>query len=353
MSNNTYQILLNWDKGNPAAERMSAQLLKLEGYEKIDPQHPLGGPDQKKDIICYKHDRKYIAACYFPTGEQSFTLLKNKFNKDIEGVKKNEADGFIFITNQKITQVNREKFVEKHKFSIDIYHNERILTLLNAPAGYGIRLEYLNIPLSEEEQISFFSQQNSFIEQTLNVLNKTTNSILETMQKPSPPSEFYFPIAGINFSSRIAIEDIFAIQKAVLDQTQAKGFFYGFRTIDVWVGNTQGDKTFNPPTFEKVPQLTYELIKWWRDKYMEIVYSTEEEKISAIAAFHAKFLYIHPFVDGNGRAIRIITSIQCKDLLNKNIYFQKMDRKSYYNALELYDNNQITELNNLFRTLIK
>lgn len=353
MSNNAYSILLNWDKGTPDAERMCAQLLKLEGYEKIDPQHPLGGPDQKKDIVCYKHNKKYVAACYFPTGEHAFTVLQKKFNNDIEGVEQNKADGFIFITNQKITQKNREKLIEKHKFSIDIYHNERILTLLNAPTGYGIRLEYLNIPLSEEEQISFFSQQNSFIEQALDVLNKTTNSILETMQKPSFPSEFYFPIAGINFSSRISIEDIFAIQKAVLDQTQAKGFFYGFRTVNVWVGNTHGDNTLNPPTFEKVPQLTYELIKWWRDKYMEIVYSTEEEKISAIAAFHAKFLYIHPFVDGNGRTIRTITSIQCKDLLNKNVYFQTMNRQSYYKALELYDNNQTTELNNLLKTLIK
>lgn len=37
---NTYQIIINWDKGQPFSESMAAKLMDIEGFEGID--SPLG-----------------------------------------------------------------------------------------------------------------------------------------------------------------------------------------------------------------------------------------------------------------------------------------------------------------------
>ena len=62
---NTYQILINWDKGQAFAERMAAKIIGIEGYQEIDPQSPVGGPDGTKDIICYKEGEKFVVGCFF------------------------------------------------------------------------------------------------------------------------------------------------------------------------------------------------------------------------------------------------------------------------------------------------
>ncbi len=105
--NNTYQILLYWDKGATFAERMAAKLLRLEGYTEIDPQCPMGGPDGTKDILCTKDGRSFVVGCYFPSGQKDLAAIAKKFSDDYRGVAKNEADGFIFVTNQAIAPRER------------------------------------------------------------------------------------------------------------------------------------------------------------------------------------------------------------------------------------------------------
>src|SRR5665811_772581 len=104
--NNTYQILLNWDKGQPFAERMVAKILGIEGYADVDPQCPMGGPDGTKDIVCSKDGKKFIVGCYFPNGQKELSAITDKFSDDYKGVARNKADGFVFVTNQKITPVS-------------------------------------------------------------------------------------------------------------------------------------------------------------------------------------------------------------------------------------------------------
>ena len=48
----TTKLLDGWEYGQTPSERMCAELLKIEGYEEIQPQAPLGGPDGRKDILC-------------------------------------------------------------------------------------------------------------------------------------------------------------------------------------------------------------------------------------------------------------------------------------------------------------
>lgn len=103
-----------------------------------------------------ENDKKWIGSCYFPRGQKSFNETKKKFINDIQGVKLNKADGIVFVTNQELKLAEREDLEnKKNKCEIEIYHLERITTILNSPACYGIRLEFLDIEMTKEEQLSF------------------------------------------------------------------------------------------------------------------------------------------------------------------------------------------------------
>ncbi len=361
----TFQILINWDRGQAFSERMSAKILDLEGYKNIDPQSPMGGPDGTKDILCNKDGKKYIAGCYFPNGQKLDKDIREKINQDLVGAIKNNADGFIFLTNQKITPGERLALIAAAPCELEIFHQERICGVLDSPRGYGVRLEYLNIALSKEEQISFLNthinleQEFRDIKYSLNDLKKVTNHIvrLVTARDNNQHSATSLPISGVNFSSRLSIEDLLALQNVILIQTRQEDYtpFLGFRKIDVWIG-TPGtgieEADFIPPPPDAIPQLTEKLLLWWRELYETINDGSEEDKIFAISDFHERFLTIHPFMDGNGRVARSIVTLQFKDLLNRNVIFDKVEPSIYYYALQLARNGKSKDLVEIFSSLV-
>ena len=74
---NTEQELLSWRYGQTQAERLVAGILHVERFEDVDPQHPLGGPDGIKDVLCTRAGALWVAAAYFPTGPQTFSAIAN------------------------------------------------------------------------------------------------------------------------------------------------------------------------------------------------------------------------------------------------------------------------------------
>ncbi|HKR05088.1 MAG TPA: Fic family protein [Bacteroidia bacterium] len=363
---NTYQIIINWDKGQPFSERMSAKIIDIEGYQEIDAQSPIGGPDGTKDILCYKEGKKYVVGCHFPNGQKDFEEVQDKFNEDIKGVAKNNAQGFLFMTNQKITPSERIKLCQGHAQEITIYHGERVCSILDSPKGYGVRLEYLGIELSKAEQISFLSShldlKKNFeeIKSGLAELNKATTALAgHVYSRDTLNSKLStLPIAGVKFSSRLSIEDLLVLHKAIMQDTQKEKYhnLLGFRKIDVWIGNPGADKQdadFIPALPSEIPSLTFNLLNWWREEYMKVVYSSGDKKVSAIASFHEKFLSIHPFLDGNGRVARLLASIQFKDLLDKDVTFEKIERIDYYKALQIARSGNGQGLNDIFTALIR
>ncbi|MCL2362272.1 MAG: hypothetical protein FWC73_10720 [Defluviitaleaceae bacterium] len=154
----TWHRLLQWDKDSASAERLAAIILSNDGFSNIDPSHPLGGRDGKKDIIFTHNEIKWIAGVYFPRGEKSFKKIKDKFTADLEGVEANNASGIAFVTNQELSLSERQDLIEMNQnVEIEIYHLERISTILNTPKNYGVRLEFLDIEMTREEQLAFFA----------------------------------------------------------------------------------------------------------------------------------------------------------------------------------------------------
>lgn len=363
---NTFQILQIWDKGQAFSERMAAKILAVEDFEEIDPQSPMGGPDGTKDILCSKNGKDYVVGCYFASGQNSFVNIKEKFEGDLKGVKKHNADGFIFVTNQKITPSERTK-LSKQKHEVIIYHAERVCGILDSPKGYGIRLEYLEIELTKAEQLSFLNAQVNLKEEFRD-MRKTLDKLLKVTTKMA--GEVYekdkyqydaltsVPISGLQYSSRLSFEDLLSIHKIIIESSDFKeaNKFLGFRKLDVWIGNPGEAKNkadFIAPPPAEIPILLYDLLEWWRKEYMKVKYAEDDQKITAIAKFHERFLSIHPFLDGNGRVARAIASLQFKDLLDKEVQFERLNRKEYYDALQNARNGSDIEINNIFLSLIK
>ena len=74
---------------------------------------------------------------------------------------KNQADAFVFVTNQELSVSERKELMMLHlDYRIEVYHLERIVNILNAPSNYGVRLEFLDIEITPEEQLAYFAQRD-------------------------------------------------------------------------------------------------------------------------------------------------------------------------------------------------
>ncbi len=155
--NKTWHALTTWGQGSATFERLAGHVLRLDGFSSVDPSQPLGGADGLKDLLIERDGITWVVAAASWMESQDNSVIKAKFLSDFEGVKQNGAQGFVFITNQRLSVGFREKLkAEVDCDDIEIYHCERIAGILDSPAAYGIRLEYLDIQMTKEEQISFF-----------------------------------------------------------------------------------------------------------------------------------------------------------------------------------------------------
>ena len=142
----TWHRLREWTNGQAPSERLAAQILLEAGYSNLDPSHPLGGPDGKKDAICEKDGKKWLMAVYFPRGQKRFTEIKKKFLDDLKGVESNKVEGIAFVTNQEISVIERSDLEKtSKKISLDLFHLEKIVTVLDKPDMCSIRQQFLQI----------------------------------------------------------------------------------------------------------------------------------------------------------------------------------------------------------------
>jgi len=162
----TWNRLLNWSKGQKSSERLAAHVLRADGYKSIDPSHPLGGCDGIKDMVCVRNAQKWIGASYFPRGQQTFGKSADKFKRDLLGVAANHVDGIAFVTNQELRLGERKKLKKlAGQTEVELLHLERIASIIDSPQCYGIRLEFLDIEMSKEDQLAFIAYRDTMIAQ--------------------------------------------------------------------------------------------------------------------------------------------------------------------------------------------
>ncbi len=142
----TWHRLREWTKGQTQSERLAAQILIHEGFQNLDPGHPLGGRDGGKDAIAYRDGVRFVMAVYFPRGQQTSKDIVAKFQHDLAGASQNDAEGIAFVTNQELTLGERENLRETATpMALEFFHLERITAVLDTPGMAKTREQFLDI----------------------------------------------------------------------------------------------------------------------------------------------------------------------------------------------------------------
>lgn len=175
--------LTQWEGGATAAERMCADVLRLEGFQVVDPQSPLGGPDGGKDILCERDGLTFVAASHFPHQPISFARSKKKFSDDLAGALKHGRNAFIFMTNQQLAPTERaalERLAASKGKRCRIMHREHLRVILDSPQGYAVRFRHLRIGMTPEEQAAYFAASG---QSTATALTEQTRAIHRLAQR--------------------------------------------------------------------------------------------------------------------------------------------------------------------------
>lgn len=144
-SDETWFRLLAWTHGSGESERLAARIMLHEGYSRLDPSHPLGGPDGGKDAVMWRGDQKWIMAVYFPRDKQTYSEIQAKLVSDAAGVVANDAYGIVFVCNQELTLADRDRLKARVGVPCELYHLERLAAILDQPALVDLRRQYLYI----------------------------------------------------------------------------------------------------------------------------------------------------------------------------------------------------------------
>ncbi len=346
---------------------MCAGILTIEGFTAVDPQHPLGGPDGIKDVVCRRGITKFVAAAYFPTTHQTFASIKAKFQNDLTGVPKNSVRGIVFFTNQPLTISERLELTALAKNdaeSIELYHLERLRSVLDSPVGCGLRLEYLRIAMTSEEQIAFWSSSNLDVGAHLDrienlqvkilhqiaadteiLLNRTTAMAFDLKGGPSSTS-----IPGLTeerhagaapATADIDVPQLLWLHRLVMNSSEYPPSLIGaLRSIHVTIESSdQRTGLYIPPAPEDIPSLISDWCTQWREGYNHILAQDPDSRLDEICTAYYKFLQIHPFTDGNGRMGRVLLDQMFRELLGRSLSSSFIDARLDHQEALLHANN--------------
>jgi hypothetical protein len=175
-------------------EQMCRSILALDShYTEIRPRHPLGGPDGGRDIeALFEGDRVTFGAVGFANSAndspEQKRVIRSKFSSDLDSAFSAEPKikAFVFLTNLHFTMGEQQEMKEEARSRgiehCDVLDRERLRIELDSPAGFFIRFQYLDIPLSEAEQASFLSRYGDRIQEVVSTgferVERTLNRIL-------------------------------------------------------------------------------------------------------------------------------------------------------------------------------
>ena len=151
-------------------------------------------------------------------------------------------------------------------------------------------------------------------------------------------------------SGRLTTDLLLMLHRAACMDSGTRGTVGALRSVDVWIGRAGEDRKralFTPPAADEVGLKLSKLLREWNSAYSDLCSRVEEEKIHAIARFYHAFLWLHPFIDGNGRVARILFSQQVLDLFGPRDSITLDQGVAYYSALQAADKGDLSLLNEL------
>jgi Fic family protein len=105
--------------------------------------------------------------------------------------------------------------------------------------------------------------------------------------------------------------------------------------------------TFMPPSAEKITPMISELLQTLSENPDEL------RPIELAAFFHHRFVYLHPFLDGNGRTARLLMNVVLMRTGYPFTVLLKVDRPKYLRALSEADNGNLIPFANFVATCVE
>src|SRR3990172_7875563 len=158
------------------------------------------------------------------------------------------------------------------------------------------------------------------VEKNITVPGKTINEHLEAINY-ARAVDFIKKLASEKTRQAITLEDILAIHGIILNKIDDE-HAGSLRTVAARILGS----TVSRPNYLKVPELMHDFIGW--------LHTTSEHPAKIAADTHLKFVFIHPFVDGNGRTARLLFNLLLLQEDYPLIVIENQARPAYITAIE-------------------
>lgn len=132
--------------------------------------------------------------------------------------------------------------------------------------------------------------------------------------------DYLYKLSNTNY--KINSSDILSIHALILNSIE-DDYAGRLRNYGVRISGAN----FVPPNAQKVSGLLDELIEFVIKNPLQL------NEIELATVFHHKFVWIHPFFDGNGRTVRLAMNLLLLKAGYTPAIILKNDRKKYYTAL--------------------
>ena len=126
----------------------------------------------------------------------------------------------------------------------------------------------------------------------------------------------------VDATSALAAKEVLDVHALVLQRIE-KEYAGRYRTSGVRITNAN----FTPPNALKVDEFMEELLAWVNTE------AAAMHPILRATVFHHRFVWIHPFFDGNGRTVRLMYNLLLMRAGYPPAIILANDRKKYYDAL--------------------
>lgn len=194
----------------------------------------------------------------------------------------------------------------------------------------GLNVEWTYNSNSIEGNTLTLQETRMVIEEGITVKGKSLREHFEAVNHQDA-IEYIYSIVKPNY--KINERDILEVHNLVLNKIE-KDFAGRFRNAGVRITGAN----FVPPNALKVYNFVEDLVHWVNTGTKDL------HPVIAATVFHHRFVWIHPFFDGNGRTVRLLFNL----LLMKEGFppaiILKNDRKKYYDALNKANTGDYTKL---------
>ena len=254
-------------------------------------------------------------------------LISDKINIFVSDIKKKEMDWkkFNFDINEFEKNLRR---IEAKKSKLDTFRP--IPAIVLSSIKEALNLEWIHHSNGIEGNTLTLQETRLVLEEGITIKGKSLREHFEAMNHQDAITYIEHLVKP---DYKLTVSDILEVNGLVLQNIE-KDFAGRFRTAGVRISGAN----FVPPNALKVPDLTSELTEWVLSQ------SDVLHPLVLATLFHHRFVWIHPFFDGNGRTVRLMFNL----LLMKEGYppaiILKTDRKKYYDALNKANNGDYKKL---------